>query len=1082
MTLPNEIHPLQLAASSGGFEIEQSLRFDQGGYFSRTFPSSGDRNNWTFSVWLKRSGGIGNNDRDIFCGYTGGARLGLIECGLGYPGGSADQFGVDRGGDASAGVYYTNGRYRDPSAWYHLVVSVDYTNATQANRARIFVNGVNHGAAYNDLASGDGQINGNWSHWIGQRGDGESTSNRWDGYMAELHFLDGITVTDASSFGESDANGVWRPIAYTGSYNTNGFYLKFDPSATNGIGHDHSGNGNNWTPNGFSVTAGAGNDVLSDTPTTNWCTLNPLDSVAGNLINGNLEYYDTSGNGEYAASTMSFDIVNEKYYIEYEVGTLNYNYDRIGIMPETNSGIFAGTYGNYHAYYAVNGNKQPANTAFGASINAGDILGIAVGNGQIEYFKNGVSQGVLASGLTGRYKFTSSGAANAHGVYNFGQRAFAYDPPAGFKALNTANLPAPTIKDGSQYFDTTLRGPTYLQQNATFTVNINSGKSAFYGESNWLTTTPNDPTWQASGWARARREEGIGGYFDWYLPAYQELEVLYWNLKPTTEANAGGAYASGSNPYAVPAHGNYGASPTQTTVSIFQEGGSEAFETRGYWASSGPSGDSNAFTIQYFYSGLQLQRPSMSGASIRVIRREAVTGSEPSIGEAYAGGYLGGYISVNQNSVATHAIIVAPKAEGEMPSATMFSKAQETFANAMWWIKSRGGSNQHQLVDVVRGTTNVLQSPNTNAETTYTDPGETSVSWNWNVGENAGKTYTVKVVSDSGNKYRFDDFGTSAVTLSLAEGATYIFDQSDSSNSGHPLRFSTTSDGTHGAGSEYTTGVTVTGTPGQAGAKTTIVVAASAPTLYYYCSVHSGMGGQVDTTTTLGSSNFDGSIQSVVKSNPTAGFSIVTYTGTGANATVGHGLGVAPAMVIIKSRTTSDFWVVGHTSLGFTTDIYLRLNAASATEPGGGVAWNNTAPTSTVVHIGSSSVLNGNGNNLVMYAWTPVAGYSSFGSYTGNGSSDGPFVFCGFRPQWILLRPVSANYWMIFDTARTTYNPVEWGLFPNDPIQETYSTGYTTDLLSNGFKLRTSNWPNSSGTTVIFAAFAEHPFKYANAR
>jgi hypothetical protein len=181
-----------------------------------------------------------------FCGYNSGARLGLIECGTGYPGGPADQFGVDRGGDASAGVYYTNGRYRDPSAWYHLVVSVDYTNATQANRARIFVNGVNYGAAYNDLASGDGQINGNWSHWIGQR-DGGSTSNRWDGYMAELHFLDGITVTDASSFGESDANGVWRPIEYTGSYGTNGFYLKFDPSATNGIGHDHSGNGNNWT-------------------------------------------------------------------------------------------------------------------------------------------------------------------------------------------------------------------------------------------------------------------------------------------------------------------------------------------------------------------------------------------------------------------------------------------------------------------------------------------------------------------------------------------------------------------------------------------------------------------------------------------------------------------------------------------------------------------------------------------------------------------------------------------------------------------------------------------------------------------
>ena len=156
--------------------------------------------------------------------------------------------------------------------------------------------------------------------------------------------------------------------------------------------------------------------------------------------------------------------------------------------------------------------------------------------------------------------------------------------------------------------------------------------------------------------------------------------------------------------------------------------------------------------------------------------------------------------------------------------------------------------------------------------------GSTYVAWAWTAGANSNKTYTVKVVSDSGNKYRFDNFGTSAVTLDLKEGSTYVFDQSDSSNSGHPLRFSTTSNGSHGGGSEYTTGVTVTGTPGSTGAKTTIVVAASAPTLYYYCTQHSGMGGQANTNTTAGASNFDGSIQAVVKANQTYGFSICTFT------------------------------------------------------------------------------------------------------------------------------------------------------------------------------------------------------------
>ena len=154
------------------------------------------------------------------------------------------------------------------------------------------------------------------------------------------------------------------------------------------------------------------------------------------------------------------------------------------------------------------------------------------------------------------------------------------------------------------------------------------------------------------------------------------------------------------------------------------------------------------------------------------------------------------------------------------------------------------------------------------------DNNETYVAWVWDAGANSIKTYTVKG-SDSGNKYRFDDFGTSAVTLDL-DGSTYVFDQSDSNN--NPLRFSTTSDGTHNSGSEYTTGVTTTGTPGSAGAKTTIVVPSGAPTLYYYCSVHSGMGGQANTNSTAGASNFDGSIISNVRANASAGFSIVTAT------------------------------------------------------------------------------------------------------------------------------------------------------------------------------------------------------------
>ncbi len=216
------------------------------------------------------------------------------------------------------------------------------------------------------------------------------------------------------------------------------------------------------------------------------------------------------------------------------------------------------------------------------------------------------------------------------------------------------------------------------------------------------------------------------------------------------------------------------------------------------------------------------------------------------------------------------------------------------------WVKSRSDTEQHALWDSVRGGSKRLISDSTGAEydnstqgiqsfdsdgftagdsDQYNKSSQNVASWNWLAGGNAPtQTYTVKVVSDSGNKYRFDDFGTSAVTLDLQEGGTYTFDQSDSSNSGHPLRFSTTSDGSHGGGSEYTTNVTTTGTPGSSGAKTVITVASGAATLYYYCTQHSGMGGQANTNSTFGSSNFGGSIQSTVSANSTAGFSIVSFT------------------------------------------------------------------------------------------------------------------------------------------------------------------------------------------------------------
>ena len=227
------------------------------------------------------------------------------------------------------------------------------------------------------------------------------------------------------------------------------------------------------------------------------------------------------------------------------------------------------------------------------------------------------------------------------------------------------------------------------------------------------------------------------------------------------------------------------------------------------------------------------------------------------------------------------------------------------------------------------------------------------------------------------------------------------------------------------------------------------------------------------------SSNTNGSITSTVSVNATAGFSVVTYTGTGANATVGHGLGVAPSMIIVKTRSGVNDWAVYHISIGATKFLLLNTTAAAGTTS---AVWNNTAPTSSVFSIATDFSINQSTATYVAYCFSEVVGYSKFGSYTGNGSTDGPFVYCGFRPRWVMFkRTDSAFDWSIYDTSRDTYNVMPDILYPN--LSSAESNTYALDCLSNGFKIRGAGQNiNTSGGTYIYACFAENPLKYALAR
>ena len=226
------------------------------------------------------------------------------------------------------------------------------------------------------------------------------------------------------------------------------------------------------------------------------------------------------------------------------------------------------------------------------------------------------------------------------------------------------------------------------------------------------------------------------------------------------------------------------------------------------------------------------------------------------------------------------------------------------------------------------------------------------------------------------------------------------------------------------------------------------------------------------------SSNTDGSITSTVQANTTAGFSIVTYTGTGSNATIGHSLGKVPKMIIVKRRNSTSNWGGYHASIGNTSTI--KLNSTDASAPNI-VFWNNTSPTSSVFTVGTSTDLNASGGTYIAYCFAEIEGYSKFGKYTGNGSTDGTFVYTGFRPAFVIYKRTDAvENWQVLDSKRDIDNPVGQQLYPN--LSATEGTENRLDFTSNGFKLRNGGTIcNASGGTYIYMAFAENPFVSSSA-
>ena len=469
---------------SGDYEIDNSLRFEDGSsaYLSRT-PEAGNRKTWTFSTWIKR-GNLGI-DIDLLHAYAdSGERSQLV-----FAADDTIKFDFD---DYTANRITTTQVFRDASAWYHIVLAVDTTQGTAANRVKIYVNGnqiTNFSAASYPSEDEEGHINTAIQHEISSY-DGSGSYH--DGYLAEVNFIEGAQKVPAD-FGETGDYGEWKPKKYGGAYGNEGFYLDFKSSgvgtaSSSTVGADRSGNDNHWTSNNLTAT-----DQMIDTPTNNFCTMNPLSPNRTNLT-------FSEGNLKMAGADTGFfgtmGVSSGKWYYEMHSTNAsgnNLNTSAVGIVHEdalhdtvdssSNDGfqLFGGV-NKARGYYGYAGNKldEDSNDSYGAAFVTGDVIGVALNldDREITFYKNNASQGVAFTSLgSGEWFPLWQNWTSSVGVMNFGQDSsfagvktaqgnqdgndigdFFYEPPSGFLALCTKNFPDVAVIPSEHFSISTWTG------------------------------------------------------------------------------------------------------------------------------------------------------------------------------------------------------------------------------------------------------------------------------------------------------------------------------------------------------------------------------------------------------------------------------------------------------------------------------------------------------------------------------------------------------------------------------------------------------------------------------------------------
>jgi len=1043
--------PILPSNSSAAYFLNKSLRFrsSASATLSRTPASASNRKIWTFSAWIKR-GNLGTYPQILTANYPT-----VSWFVLGFGNDETLQIAQTAGSSAS---WRTSAVFRDFSAWYHVVLVVDTTSATSTmngsstDRFRLYVNNVQYVITGGTIPSqnADLQINNNVSHTIGGY-----SGEYFDGYMAEINFVDGQALTP-SSFGSTNATtGVWQPAKYSGTYGTNGYYLPFTNTGATvsanylvvagggGGGQYCGGGGAGGLLSGtttlqqiasYSITVGAGG--AGSTSQTARGT-NGSDSVFGTITSTG-----GGGGGSVTPSTGASGGSGGG-------GGAGNGAGGAGTSGQGNNGgagkTDALTYtsgGGGGGASAVGGNGGNAGQAAGAggAGTASSISGSSVtyAGGGGAGFTGNASVGAGGSGGGGAGG-GNNGTANTGGGGGGGNNSTGGTGGSGIVIVSYA---------GSAVF--TGGTVTSSGGNTIHTFTSSGTLSPIYG-------IANDYSGNGNNWTPNNISLTTGTTYDSMndVPTLTSATVAnYAVINPLN--TGGGTYSNGNLQWVSPATDLKSAqstialntastgkwywevtcvSKTGTNYQVMLTSSSTSYNTNPwlqYRSSDGvvtingssvgtfstfTTGDVIGVTFDASNSQVALYKNNTL-VTTQTISNTSNTYIYAALGSDSSGGTMTyamnfgqqpftytpptGFVALNTYNLPDSTIV---KGNTVMDATTYTgTSSAQSITNSgsmqpdMVWCKSRSGAYDHGINDVVRGAGNTLL-PNT-----------TNVEQAWSAYFTAFNSNGFSVASNGG-------------TFNLS-GTTYV------------------------------------GWQWQAGKGSS-------------------------------STNTNGSITTTVSVNATAGFSVVTYTGSGAAGTVGHGLGVTPAMIITKKRTNAGggsaatSWVVWHKSLPSATSnptgyIYLNFtNAASTTSN----FYDGTAiNSSTFRWLTGNDNINYSNDTFVSYCWSEIAGFSKFGSYTGNGSSDGPFVYTGFRPKFIMFKCYSnSGNWDMLDTSRNTYNLANARLLAENSTAEI--TGAGVDIVSNGFKIRnTDSSYNFNGQSYIYMAFAENPFKNALAR